>query len=367
VYSAAGKDETLLTAENLTIRSTMGGDLGRTNNPLTMDVKTVNLYGNDIILVNNRSLLVDLILAMNVLNLKVNGNLDYIDSNNVLKGIYASVLDLSVSGNVGQNTQKPAASGGRAMFAANRNTQNGMLIDVDEISRLSAKDACLNFAKTVIVENIRSDGDLVINTEGAIHMKNSASAIYCNSMSTNAFGYAGTGEMPLKVYAKYGAEAESYLYGENLLVLPWGVGVSNGSNTPSVRVTGGIAPNAVVTVDTKLCYVDCAACEYLMMRALNEMLTYVHIHVDGEITDQVQVEIQVEDLEEGSEVIVLTCRDGVIYAIRAVVRNGWVTFLTDKLGAFLILNDEADLHLSEDGKFILTGDSGETLPFGGWL
>ena len=132
-------------------------------------------------------------------------------------------------------------------------------------------------------------------------------------------------------------------------------------------MTGNLAPDAVVTVDTMPAHTDCVSCEYLIQRFLKELLTYVHIHVDGEYTGKLQVEIAVEGVEDGTEVIVLLCRDGIIYAIRAEVRNGFVTFLTEELGAFLVLGEESELTLTEDEKFLLVEETGEALPFGGWL
>lgn len=371
VFAAKGVTGTLLKAKDLTIRSTMGGDLGTESNPLVMDVEKVNLFGNNITAVNNRSLLVDLILAMTKLNLTVKGDLNYIDSGNVLKGIFASTLNLAVDGDIGLKTEKPAASGERMLFAAPRDTQKGMLINVDKEIYISARNACLESARSMIVESIRSSGNLTINTEGALHMADSDSAIYCNSLNANAFGYAGKQGMPLKVYTRNGASAESYLYGANLLVIPLvdeqNTNEGNTNKIPAVRVTGGISPDAIVIVDTNPDHDNCDVCEYLLRRALQNVLTYVHIQVDGEIVGQVTVEIPVDGMEEGSEVIVLFCRDGVVYAIRAVIRNGYASFVTDELGAFLVLEENAEINITHDGKFIVIDDFGNTLPFGGWL
>jgi hypothetical protein len=143
---------------------------------------------------------------------------------------------------------------------------------------------------------------------------------------------------------------------------------TNGNEqVPVVRLSGGIAPGAVVTVNTKPAHADCDSCEYLLMHALQDVLTYVNIQVDGEITGQVQVEIEAGNLEEGQEVVVLVCYDGIVYAIRGIVRNGFVTFLTEKLGAFLVLRDLSQLDITPDGNYIRIGDTADVIPFGGWL
>ena len=134
-----------------------------------------------------------------------------------------------------------------------------------------------------------------------------------------------------------------------------------------VRLTGNISPDAVVRVSNDPAHEICDVCEYLLMRSVQEALTYVHIWVDGETIGQVMVEIPVHGMTEGSEVIVLACRNGIVYAIRAVIHNGYATFLTDELGAFLLLEENAELNITDDGKFIVIDDFGKTLPFGGWL
>jgi hypothetical protein len=242
-----------------------------------------------------------------------------------------------------------------------------MMINVDDAVYISAKDACLTSAKTMIVGSIRTSGDLTINSDGAIHMRDSASSIYCNSLDANAYGYAGTDEMPLKVYARSKSSANSYLYGECLLVIPIVDETNGNEQVPVVRLSGGIAPGAVVTVNTKPAHANCDICEYLLMHALQDVLTYVNIQVDGEITGQVQVEIKAENLEEGQEVVVLVCYDGIVYAIRGIVRNGFVTFLTEKLGAFLVLRDLSQLDITPDGNYIRIGDTADVISFGGWL
>ena len=80
-----------------------------------------------------------------------------------------------------------------------------------------------------------------------------------------------------------------------------------------------------------------------------------------------KVEIPVYGLTKGSEVVVIICRDDIGYAIRAVIRNGYATFMTDELGAFLVLEENAEICITDDGKCIVIDDSGNTLPFGGWL
>lgn len=363
VLRGSGVDKTLLEARDLTIRSPMGGDLGTYSKHLELKVDRINLFGENIYVKNEKSLVVDSIFAMRELSLKVSGNLDYIDSDNVMKGISASAMLLRVSGNIGMNTQKPEQTNARIMFAAFRNTQKGFLFNVDGEIDMTAQNACLEFAKTAIISSIYADGDLTINSDGALLMADSTGAIYCDNLNANAYGRTGTEGMPLKVYVRESATTDSYLYGEDVLVIP----IVDGKEIPEVRVSGGIAPGAVVTVDTDPAHAACVGCEYLTMRALKERLTYVHIHAEGETDGMIQVEIAVEDMEDGTEVIVLTCRDGVIYAIRAEVRNGYITFLTEELGAFLVLGEASELNLTEDEKFLLTEDSEQALPFGGWL
>ena len=68
---------------------------------------------------------------------------------------------------------------------------------------------------------------------------------------------------------------------------------------------------------------------------------------------------------ENREIVILTCRDGKIWAIRATIVNGFITFYTDELGPFLVLGDPAQLVLTEDGTQILLDQ--KAYSFGGWL
>lgn len=81
-----------------------------------------------------------------------------------------------------------------------------------------------------------------------------------------------------------------------------------------------------VCADSDPAHDNCDVCEYLLMHAMQDVLLYVHIWVDGEIFGQVKVEILVFGLTEGGKIIVRVCRGGIVYAICAVIRDGYASF-----------------------------------------
>ena len=68
-------------------------------------------------------------------------------------------------------------------------------------------------------------------------------------------------------------------------------------------------------------------------------------------------------MQDGAEDVILTCRNGKVWAIRPSVINGYITFLTRELGSYLILGSPDKLRLTEDGATIILYQP--CIPFGG--
>jgi hypothetical protein len=95
---------------------------------------------------------------------------------------------------------------------------------------------------------------------------------------------------------------------------------------------------------------------------------FVNLKLSGDYVGKLLVQIPADETFaacEGKEILILTCRDGKVWAIRATVINGMICFYTEELGSFLILQDPSELVLTEDGTQILLDQ--QMLPFGGWL
>ena len=141
---------------------------------------------------------------------------------------------------------------------------------------------------------------------------------------------------------------------------------SKDTNNNVIQITGNIAKDAVLTISDLSDHVDCAMCQ-LLMQNQDDGQIFVNLELTGEYAGKLLVQISAsEDLAKynGQEIVILTCRDGVIWAVRATVLDGFITFFTDEMGPFLILGDMTKLELTEDGMQIILGQ--EMLPFGGW-
>jgi hypothetical protein len=259
---------------------------------------------------------------------------------------------------------------------------------------------------SVMIGTIRTNGMVSIDAGfGSIQNADQNSGIWCDSMILQAYGMIGTDESPLKIYsngiytsngggmmrmlfrasapAKSTLTADSALYGENIMIIPvmanvGGTDIGNNryngfqsttvtDSNRGVQVTGSMPEGAVLVVSDISDHTD-DICKLLMQHHQIDGRIFVNLKLMNNYTGKLTVQIPVtEELAEyeGREIVILTCRDGVIWAIRATVINGFITFCTEELGAFLIFGDPAQLVLTEDGTQIILAQ--QYLPFGGWL
>lgn len=289
---------------------------------------------------------------------------------------------------------------------------NGIYVYISAGDRLniSARELCMYTGGDARIGKILVTGLVEIKAgSGAISNADENSGIWCDEFVLRAYGMIGTKESPLRIYsdrtyvsggggllrsmfraapARARLVVESELYGEYILVIAPEKNIPGKADTAAqsqytvqseitlinsdtgVCVTGNISPNAFLLVDTGAAHSGCPGCEYLLDMHLGDNLPYYNVAIEGRYSGLLYVQLPIGDklsYAEGEEIIVLTCRDGVIYAIKAIVRDGYACFYTDELGAFLVLGTGERLKLTEDGKFILTGEGEDILPFGGWL
>jgi hypothetical protein len=253
----------------------------------------------------------------------------------------------------------------------------------------------------VRVGTISADGMVSISTEkGAIVKAAQGTGIWWDTLRLNSFGMIGSKENPLWIHsdsklisngggvqrrlfraapAETGLMANSILYGEYIFIIPVTITtvpepeypeseiitVASGSG---IRVTGAMRKNVVLTVSAASGHVDCPVCRALVQHHEINGRVFVHLNLEGQFEGKLMVEIPVnEELAayEGQEIVVLLCRDGKVWAVRAKVIKGYVVFCTDELGPVLILGDSAHLELTEDESHIILDK--QPVPFGGWL
>jgi hypothetical protein len=257
----------------------------------------------------------------------------------------------------------------------------------------------------VLIGTIRTNGMVSIKAlNGTIQNAGPNSGIWCESLYLYAYGMIGTEESPLLIYSNgtYTSNgggllrtafqasvltggalmANSVLYGENIRIIrvvnnPYvpDSDVNGGLPTTTVtditsgiQVTGRIEKDAVLVVSNVSDHVDCHVCNQLMQYHNRGGRIFVNLKLLCKYTGKLLVRIPVTGewaKYEGREIVILTCRDGMVWAIRATLTDGFITFLTEKLGSFLIFGDPDQLELTDDGKSIILNQ--EILPFGGWL
>jgi hypothetical protein len=261
--------------------------------------------------------------------------------------------------------------------------------------------------------NIEANKGSILNAE-------EGTGIWCDSLNLQAYGMIGREGDRLRIHSDseldpnggvmrslYRASAQatdtllvnSYLYNENLEIIPLtnddenednedvGDNESEPTTDPAdkhtggtsfitttgtynngeIRISGQMAKGTLLTVTNLSDHVGCITC-LQMMQCQGDGQIFVNLTLTGEYAGKLLVQIPATGKlaeYEGQEIVILTCRDGTIWAIRATVIDGIITFYTDELGSFLILADPVQLELTAEGTQILLGQ--ESLSFGGWL
>ena len=383
IFAANKSNQVLLNADSMVIWS-LDGDLGTSDQALILNTNKLEALGNFVALENRKDLAVNLIIATNVLNLTVKGDLSAMpeEETDLVNGLYGMAINLQVSGNVGAQDAE-------------------LNISAEEYLNITAKNLYMICDGDVMVGTIRADGMVSIYAyKGSIQNAGQGSGIWCNAMRLNSYGMIGTEESPLVIHSNSvfissgggmqrrlfravpvsntGLTANSELYGENLHIIPvpkeTAAAPDNAGYEPitvtsnGVRITGSMGEKNVLKVSYVSDHAACPICQVLMENHQVDGRVCVHLELEGECFGMLKIEIPVsEELAayEGQEIVVLLCHDGKVWAIRAKVINGFVTFHTDEVGAFLIPGDPAQLELTEEETHIILDD--ELLPFGGWL
>ena len=377
IYAANKSNQVLLDANIVTIWSMISGDLGTADQALILNTDLLNAYGNYVYLENRKDLTVDMILALKDLYLTVKGNLKDLQNDDViLNGIHGNGVTLQVSGDIGQAGEN-------------------VTIGSDKYLNINAQNLYMVTDGDVLVGTIRTNGMVSIKADnGTIQNAEQGSGIWCNSLNLYAYGMIGTKESPLLINSNgvfrpngggiirslFRADApgntlmaDSELYGENIKIIPVGNQTYTGTNTVTcsetgIRVTGSVEKGAVLTVSNVGEHEGCSVCQALVQQHQSNGRIFVNLKLTGNYAGKLLVEIPVNETfaaYEGKEILILTCRNGMVWAIRATVTNGFITFLTEELGSFLILGDPSQLELTEDGTQIILDQ--HILPFGGWL
>ena len=390
IYAAQSGSGVLLDTQNLTLYA-LTGHLGTADQKLIIKADLLDALGENVYFDARKTLVVEMLIATGNLDLNVKGDLyDTAENSDHFTGIYGTNLKINVSGNIGGDNAPNDAAMDVSVFAENR-------LDI------TAKNMYIHSDGNVLVGQIKADGMVEITTKtGSIQNVDSNSGIWCDGLLLDAYGEIGTDEKPLFIYSdsKYQSNGgglmrsmfraapvaentlivNSYLYGEKVHIIrskpqqeqenkP---GQSNDVSTVygdnGIKVSGNIGEGAVLVVSSVSDHKDCPVCQSLAKQHQLEGRVFVNLKVIGNYAGKLLVQIPANEefaKYEGKEIVILTCREGEVWAIRARLVNGIISFYTDELGAFLVLGGSEQLELSEDGTKIILDQ--HILPFGGWI
>ncbi|MBQ2818029.1 MAG: S-layer homology domain-containing protein, partial [Clostridia bacterium] len=123
-----------------------------------------------------------------------------------------------------------------------------------------------------------------------------------------------------------------------------------------IIVAGKFSEGAYLYVDHECAHIDCPVCRYLKAIEPDKALAYYRIKLIGESYGRIKVSIPVDEIYNGKILTIAYCDDGKLKTVDAVVKDGYVTFIADNFGAFLILNGKYTVHTSGEGYYEMISD-----------
>jgi len=360
IQGIAGISDTDITADNAELNSP-GGEIGAAADPLVTNVDRITATGNNVYIKNRKSLVVDTVTGDTV-NLDVAGNITAGtaagegDNNNIIAGD----LILNAGGSVGTEGER-------------------LVSDTGELT-VNAKELYLqNNSGELKIKHIKIPGKAEILTEGSVIDSSAGGNINAGSLNLSAFGnIGGTSENLLDVYVPKSTSLTAVSTYGSVNLKNWfkhGGSDSNGDSsggggaspkpviisvadtTTGVTVTGeGIDARAklIVTEGPEHSDDSCQACVYIreLMNAGKVIANY-NISLTKGFSGMVKVSIPVGPEYEGRTLSILYYRDGEINSFDAKVKEGMVSFETDALGTYAVLDDKYTL-IPYSGQYTIT-------------
>jgi len=351
IQGAADSSGAIITADNAVLRS-LDGDIGRQAVPLLVNLDRVTASGNNVYIKNLKSLIIDTIIG---------GLVDIAADGDIIAGtpegggnennIIADELNLNASGNIG-------SADGR------------LVTDTAGLSASAGNLYLKNNSGNMTVRRIITSGAADIKTAGNIRDTGSetgqSTSITARNLKIDAFGSIGETGNPLDVMVP-GANTVNTSSGYGTVNLTnWykgggggeggGGGGGGGGPTPQpaeitltdpvtgVVVTGtGIDKKAKLVVTTGTAHSSgvCPVCAYIgeLIRTGKVLVNY-DISLTSPFTDKVTVSIPVAREYEGKMLTIVFCGEDKLQIMNKVVTDGMITFTTDRLTAYAVLDDK---------------------------
>ena len=348
IQGMAGISDTDITADNAELNS-LGGDIGAATDWLVTCLERITATGNNVYIKNRKSLVVDTVTGGTV-NLDVAGDITAGtaagggNNNNII----ADELVLDADGSVGTKDER-------------------LVSDTDEIT-INANDLYLdNNSGELEINHIKTKATADISAAGNVTDSGGGKNITSLNLNIDAYGNIGDSQgNPLEILVpengSYTAGSDYGLVNLNNVFKPDGGGDSSGGSggggggvTPpepviinlgdpktGVTVSGkGIDKGAkiVVTEETEHKEDACPACAYIReLINTGKAIANYDISLTKAFTGMVKVSIPVDPKYEGQTLTILYCQDGIMNSFDAKVKDGMVSFETDTLNAYAVLN-----------------------------
>ncbi|MGE4277727.1 MAG: S-layer homology domain-containing protein, partial [Lawsonibacter sp.] len=332
--TGTGNSNTITAAE--TILNSVHGTVGTSaSSPLRTSVDQVTASGEHVWIRNDKSLAVGTMVGGSV-GLTVSGD---VTSGTPMGGdsnIVADDLNIKANSNIGTPDDR-------------------LIVESGEIST-DSDNAFLGSEGNLVVDRITASGTVDLSSGGIVSDKGTTTAIDASQLKIDAGGGIGAADQPLNVSVSGQVTAEAG-YGTAHIKNSYTSGVGGGGGgggipgaitlihePTGVRVSGTIGEDAILSVTDPAANTEDAAYRYLNQIRPDKALAYYQIKLEGTFSGKLTVQIPVDTKYEGKELTVITCLNGRLTTENLTVKDGFVTFTTETLSSYMVL----------DGKYTVT-------------
>ncbi len=320
ITAAGDVTGTEITAPAVRLNS-LEGDIGAESVPMELHTDTLQASGENIYIVNDRGLTLDA-ASQGTVDVRTDGDL----SGSIL-GKDAAVQaggDITLSGEMdqinaqGENVTISSQGDVTAdqILAAETVTihSGGQVTDQGETDAIISQDLTIDAGAAG-----KKDNPLNVSVSGQVNV----TTVYGIEYLTNGF----SGEAADRVSCGSDTGSQYSVDSRTLVHAPTGI-----------RVTGRICADACLVVLDACEHDNCSVCAYLMTLEAARLLSRWQIRIQGAYEGTLLVQIPVDAAWEGRIVTVAFCDNGLLAVRNLQVKDGCVSFQTQKLHTYYLLN-----------------------------
>lgn len=355
IKGMTGHQGTVITATNVAL-SSLGGDIGAASLPLLVNVDRLTAVGEEVYIKNLKDLTIDTVAGSTV-SIEVSGNIAAGSAAGEGNGnnIMAEQLNLQASGSIGSEG-------------------NPLDIDTDQIT-VESKDLYLeNNSGKLQINSINVPGRTDIQAAGSV-VDGGAGNIRSSNLKISAFGDVGQSEDSFDVtipdtltittsygsinlknwYKPYYGGGGGRAVAEVIITDPkTGVTVSGQGLDEQTEVLVTINAPDGQDSDQLSKFISQLANQGMVM--LNYSIT-LNRSFEGSVTVNIPVGMEFE----GKTLTIISYQDGKMYVFDATVREGMLSFETDNLSSYVVLDQQYTI-IPYHGEYTQVG--GKEVPMG---